>query len=55
MRLSTGIENYTTSIKSAIQMSLLSKANHQDAQSIDSLMKDISKVTGKGQNFDLKV
>lgn len=55
MRLSADIANYTRCIKSAIQMSLLSKASHQDAQSVDALMKDVSKVTGKGQNIDIQV
>lgn len=55
MRLSSGIANYTTSIRSAIQMSLLSKATHQDAQSVETLMKDVSKVTGKGQKIDIQV
>lgn len=55
MRISAGIANYTASLRSAIQMSLINKATHQDAQSVDSLMKGISKVTGKGQNFDMKV
>ncbi len=55
MRISAGIANYTTSIRSAIQMSLLSKATHQDAQSVDNLIKSVSQTTGKGQNLDIKV
>lgn len=55
MRISAGIANYTTSIRSAIQMTLLSKATHQDAQSVDSLMKSVSQTTGKGQNIDIKL
>jgi len=55
MRISAGIANYTASIRSAIQMSLLSKATHQDAQSVDSLIKSVSQTTGKGQTLDIKV
>jgi len=36
-------------------MSLLSKATHQDAQSVDNLIKSVSQTTGKGQNLDIKV
>lgn len=55
MKVSAGIQNYTSSIRSAIQMTMLNKAVNQDAQSVDKIMKSISQATGKGQNFDMKV
>ncbi len=57
MNLSDAISMQTYSLKQAINMTMISKAVHQDAQSIGAVleMADVSEVTGKGQHIDLSV
>jgi hypothetical protein len=48
----------TYSLQKAVNMSMMKKMMHQDAQSIQNIVemsKDIAKITGTGQNLDIKV
>jgi hypothetical protein len=48
----------TYSLQKAVNMSMMKKVMHQDAQSMQMLVemsKDISQMTGVGQNLDIKV
>ncbi len=57
MNLSDAINMQTNSLKQAISMTMISKAVHQDAQSIGAVleMADVSEMTGKGQNIDVSL
>lgn len=48
----------TYSLQKAINMSVMRKVMHQDAQSLQTILdmsKDVAKMTGVGQNLDIKV
>lgn len=50
------IQNYR--LQNAVQISLANKVMKQDVQAMENIVemsKDVAKMTGIGQNFDLKV
>ncbi len=58
MDIADAIALNTASLRQAIGTSVLSKAMHQDAQSMQGILEmseDIAKMTGVGQNLDIRV
>ena len=48
----------TYSLQKAVNVSMMAKVMHQDAQAMENIMemaKDVAKMTGVGQNLDIKV
>lgn len=58
MDIADAIAFNTASLKQAINTSMMKKVMHQDAQSMQAVLemsKDVAKMTGVGQNFDMKI
>lgn len=58
MTISPYMAAQTYSLQKAINMSVMRKVMHQDAQSMQTIVdmsKDVAKITGVGQHLDLKV
>lgn len=58
MNISSYMAAQTYSLQKAVNVSMMAKVMHQDAQSMENIMemaKDVAKMTGVGQNLDIKV
>ncbi len=55
--MSAAINMQTASLRQAINTTMISKAVHQDAQSMASIleMANVAQITGKGQHIDLSI
>ncbi len=55
--MSAAINMQTASLRQAINTTMISKAVHQDAQSMAAIleMANVAQITGKGQHIDLSI